>query len=312
MIPIDVSHAFFRTFHMNQEAVLVNNKYIAHLLIGQFLGFAKKLGASKQNIPVLCVDSKPTWRYDYYEQHKHQFPEYDGMTYKGNRVKDPTIPWDNLNEIINDVLDSLQKYSDFYVVKVDMTEADDVIAVLSKTFKKDEEIWIASSDKDFVQLQDDRVKIYDPLKKEFKPELDVKLFKIIHNIIGDTSDNILAIKPRTKEATAVKMLKDLNVLLETNPSMKAKYEFNRNLIDLDCIPTHLSEAIIEEYKKQSFNYNVTGLMKMMMKYDLREHAENIQNFKLTDALIKTTLNQKYIEANKNAEISRGSLEEFFE
>lgn len=311
MIIQDFSHAMHRTLRMNKEQVIQNYDFLSHLLLSQVTSFISKLGASKHNKFVIAVDST-SWRKDYYAQNKQQFPEMREMTYKGNRVKDTDIDWTKVYNICNDICDVLKKYSDIYVVKVDGAEADDIIAVLTQEFKSKENIWIASGDKDFIQLQDHPVvSIYDPLKHAFKPEQNVEMFKKIHTIIGDKSDNIPAIKPRVQEKTALKMLKDLDTLLATNPTMKAKYEFNEHLILFEHIPVDIREKIIEEYNNQCYSYNGMKLLGEFSRLKLNKFSEDINKFKLVDFEVKTKLNQFFVQKQKDKDMAERSLEDFF-
>jgi hypothetical protein len=313
MILFDFSYFCHRIIHPSKEKIIENPHFFSHLIMTQILQYIKKFGASKQNKMVLCLDSKVSWRHTYYLEHKPNTPDYIGKTYKGDRVKDTTIPWDTIYDAMDNVCGALRDCSDLFVVKVDNAEADDIIAVLSKRFCKDETVWVLSPDKDFVQLQiQNKVAVYDPLKGAFKPEQDIALFKTIHNIIGDKADSILAIKPRTQEATAIKMLKDLNELLQTNVEMRTKFDFNKTLIDFDHIPKEIENDILGEFYKQEHNYNMTGLMKMFMKYKLSEHAQNITSFKLPDLPYATKLNQYFVTYQKNVEVSRGNLLDFFD
>lgn len=84
------------------------------------------------------------------------------------------------------------------IICIDNYEGDDVISYLTKKFEKDSEITICSTDKDFIQLLNESVKIYNPNKKEFLNEQ--KVFEkyeiypqnfLLHRILtGDSSDNI--------------------------------------------------------------------------------------------------------------------------
>ena len=88
-----------------------------------------------------------------------------------------------------------------YRLIIDNVEADDTIAYLTSHFKDGEQI-IVSSDKDFYQLLDDKVKIYNAMKKLFFTKEDcIKQFNIHpHNfviakaIVGDGSDNLHGVK----------------------------------------------------------------------------------------------------------------------
>ncbi|OUU15247.1 MAG: hypothetical protein CBB97_24080 [Candidatus Endolissoclinum sp. TMED37] len=76
-------------------------------------------------------------------------------------------------------------------------EADDVIGYLAKNLL-DDEIIIASSDKDFYQLLSENVKMYSPTKKKFITHEDVRDEHLISSVnfatarcfVGDNSDNI--------------------------------------------------------------------------------------------------------------------------
>ena len=84
---------------------------------------------------------------------------------------------------------------------IDYIEADDIMAYAARhIFKK--EVLIVSSDKDFLQLVDDRISVYLPTKKKMMYEDDVKeLYGVpSKNLVyyrifdGDKSDNIPGVK----------------------------------------------------------------------------------------------------------------------
>jgi 5'-3' exonuclease len=98
----------------------------------------------------------------------------------------------------------LEEYlKDLPIVKIsiDDIEADDVIAYLVKVYKDDNEVMIASSDKDFYQLLEKNVKIFNSATKSFVIESDVlakfniapKNFALARALIGDKSDNVSGI-----------------------------------------------------------------------------------------------------------------------
>lgn len=82
----------------------------------------------------------------------------------------------------------------------DGTEADDVIAYLANNYllDKDSQVFVMSSDKDFMQLVDDRVHVWSPTKKKMFYADDVletygilpANFALYRALIGDDSDNI--------------------------------------------------------------------------------------------------------------------------
>jgi DNA polymerase-1 len=88
----------------------------------------------------------------------------------------------------------------FTVITLDSTEADDVVAYIAHDYLK-EQVFIMSSDKDFLQLVDDRVHIWSPTKKKLYYTADVFEqygvypcnFPLYRAVTGDASDNIKGI-----------------------------------------------------------------------------------------------------------------------
>jgi len=88
------------------------------------------------------------------------------------------------------------------VISIDHIEADDAIAYIATQMYKDGRVTIMSGDKDFMQLVNDRVQIWSPIKKKVYGIADVINEYGIHpsNFIyyrileGDSSDNIDGVK----------------------------------------------------------------------------------------------------------------------
>ena len=89
-------------------------------------------------------------------------------------------------------------YLPLTTVAIDNVEADDVIAYLAVDKFKDSNVTIVSSDKDFLQLASNKIKIWSPTKKklygcaELLMEYGISCKNFINYRIleGDTSDNI--------------------------------------------------------------------------------------------------------------------------
>ena len=311
MILIDYSHLWYRSIFPNKNMILENINFCAHTTLSMILNVSKQFGASRKNPLVLAIDSKPSWRHKYYETFSADIPGYEGLSYKGHRVKDPIFDWERMDAINKDVLEALKLYSDFYVIDVKYAEADDVIAVLAQDVT-DDSYYVVSSDKDFKQLQRHNVHIFDPIKGIFLPEIDVEHFKKIHFMIGDKSDNILAIKPKIAEKTADKLYPELETLLATIPEMRMKYEFNKVLIDFECIPNYIKNKITNNMNQQIFSFNAKGLTDMFRKYELSNLTERISEFKLYDKE-KTTHMISQIKQQKSIEnYIDNCLDGFFE
>ena len=83
---------------------------------------------------------------------------------------------------------------------IDKIEADDTIAYLSQKLKDD--VIIYSADQDFLQLVNNRVTVYSPIKKKFYKSKDVfeqyglypQNFITMKCLMGDKSDNLPGVK----------------------------------------------------------------------------------------------------------------------
>jgi DNA polymerase-1 len=88
------------------------------------------------------------------------------------------------------------------MLSLDNVEADDTIAYCALEHFKDWNVIIMSADKDFLQLVDDRVKVWSPTKKKLYGPAEVvgeynitsKNFVLFRALDGDDSDNIPGIK----------------------------------------------------------------------------------------------------------------------
>ena len=107
------------------------------------------------------------------------------------------------------------------IYSIDKVEADDVIAYICKQVLKDSKHFIMSSDKDFLQLVDDRIAVWSPTKKKlyFKEDVQNDFEVPAHNYLtyrlltGDKSDCIPGIP-----GSGLKTLqKRLPILFEDTP-----------------------------------------------------------------------------------------------
>lgn len=313
----DTSHMIARVVHANRDAVVHNPEFVSHLVFTNVLYTAQKFGASRENPMIMALDTKPYWRDQYYAENRMKFAEYKNPKfekYKGQRQKDDTIPWDAIYEVYGNVMSALQAHSDFFVIGVQGAEADDVIAICAKYYaEKGQESIVVSSDKDFRQLHEPpRVQVWDPIKKCFIPSIVVEHWKKVHAIMGDKGDNIQAIRPRVAEKTAEKMVKDLDYLLQTDPDLRERYEFNRTLTDFDRIPSNITQKVIDTVESQGYNYDAMKLLKTFQQFRLAKIAERIHQFKLPQTAPKFSSEATHFkQAAKVKEYHENTLESFF-
>lgn len=104
---------------------------------------------------------------------------------------------DNRNWQIRTII-ALAKNLPVVQIYVENCEADDVIGYICRYKFPDDRKVVLSSDKDFYQLLNDKVRIYNPSSKRFVHEVDVlerfqisaQNFCIAKAICGDASDNV--------------------------------------------------------------------------------------------------------------------------
>jgi 5'-3' exonuclease len=164
----------------------------------------------KTNEFIFCWDSRKSFR-------KNICP-----TYKANRHKDVTpeeekirsLLFDQISELRNSIIPKLGFKNNF--IKTGY-EADDLIAYTVLMNPK-EEFTIISTDQDLYQVLNDKVRIYNIIKKNFftradfeeKFQLHPTFFREIKAIAGCTSDFVKGIKG-VGEATAAKYLRQEQV-----------------------------------------------------------------------------------------------------
>ncbi|NUJ97892.1 hypothetical protein HGA92_03855 [Candidatus Gracilibacteria bacterium] len=113
--------------------------------------------------------------------------------YKATRDRMP----DNLREQLQDI-NTLVETMGLKVIEEPGYEADDIIGSMAKKYSDDYEIYILTGDKDLYALVNEKVKIYDTLKKKIfglketkeKFEIEACFVSDYLAIVGDSSDNI--------------------------------------------------------------------------------------------------------------------------
>jgi 5'-3' exonuclease len=147
------------------------------------------------------------------------------------------------------------------ILKHPHLEADDCIALsvkyLLQKYGTSCEIYIITSDKDYLQLSGPNVHLYNLSYKNIAsskssrgdPETDLEI-KII---MGDSSDNIPSVFPKCGPKTAQKCIDDPAFFLKKmseNPEIYQKqYELNQLLVDFNNIPDYLQSEFYATIKK---------------------------------------------------------------
>jgi 5'-3' exonuclease len=136
-------------------------------------------------------------------------------------------------------------------------EADDCIAIsvkyLLNTYSTSN-IYIITSDKDYLQLAQERVQIYNLAFKKLteqksstgNPNSDL-FCKIL---TGDTSDNISSVFPKCGPKTAMKYYQNQELFkqkLQESTTYQTAYELNSKIIDFNNIPEELVQELLQKF-----------------------------------------------------------------
>ncbi len=136
-------------------------------------------------------------------------------------------------------------------------EADDCVAITAKHIvdtQEDSNVWIITSDMDYLQLASERIKLYDLKYKDLtnsKNSFNNAQKDLFCKIVtGDKSDNIPAVLPKCGMKTASKFYDNPDLFqdkLNITSGAKERYERNKLIIDFDRIPIEL----INDFKESN-------------------------------------------------------------
>ncbi len=144
------------------------------------------------------------------------------------------------------------------ILKHDHLEADDCIALAVKHLLAREpncEIYIITSDKDYLQLSGANVHLYNLAFKNLAEQKsstnNAKCDLFCKILTGDPSDNIPSVFPKCGPKTALKYFENEELLekkLAEDEKYRKQYELNRTIIDFNYIPKELSSAFLDTLK----------------------------------------------------------------
>jgi hypothetical protein len=230
---------------------------------------------------VICADGMNTWRKEY-------FPEYKAHRKKSR--SESSMNWESIFETLHTVREEIKQNLPYKVIHMEGAEADDIIGALTyetQEFGKDEPVMIISSDKDFIQLQKFKnVKQWSPIQKKQVKEKNPRTYLFNHICRGDPGDGIPNILSKdtafTDESSRQSPLRQsvVEFYMENsdvegmNMPMEVFRNFQRNktLIDLNEIPRHIYNSIVNKYNEQKpahrmkvLNYLITKRCKNLIE-----------------------------------------------
>ena len=236
---------------------------------------------------ILAVDDKNSWRKAYFRRYKE--------SRKKQRDKSD-VNWKELFENIENIVADLRHHMPFKVIKIRSAEADDVIGVLATVLR--DNCVVISNDEDYLQLCSDRVKIYNPGKKEYTVCDDPQGFIHKKSYIGQKKDDIFNIitpsdwgeteettgkrKPGFGEVAYRKVLNegfdewlDKRHINKWYGEIDVKENLKRNkiLMDFNYIPQTIKGRIIDAYNNYTFP-PPSNIYQFFKKYNMRGFLED--------------------------------------
>jgi DNA polymerase-1 len=273
---IDGLNLFFRNFAMMN---MINPDGVH---IGGLGGFFRSLGAMIRKID-------PTEVYVVFDgagssnNRKNLLPEY-----KSGRNLQRITNWEvfeDQGEENDSKVDQIVRIIQYLktlpvrTVSIDKVEADDIIAHYSKTLpkKKEDKVFIISSDKDFLQLINENVIVYRPMEKEYYTEATmVEKYKmspsnfIIHKtLLGDNSDKIKGVKGLGGKG----LLKKFPELMEKDLTLDDIYNICESKFKDHVVYARIIQGI-EELEK---NYKVMDLSNPMIDENDEKYLNKVAN-----------------------------------
>ena len=273
---IDGLNTFIRSFSVNPAM----NDDGVH--IGGIAGFLKSIRYTLSVIkPTRCIivfDGKNGSK-----RRRKIYPEYKAqrkIKKRLNRNVDwGTAPADE-QESMKLQMGRLVEYLEYLpltLVSIDGVEADDVMAYISKQLLLKSKIVLMSTDKDFLQLVDNRISVWSPTKKIlYTPEkvtdeygIPSKNLLTYRILDGDKSDNINGVQGA-----------GLKSIIKYIPSITEDNEFNaKNLLDF-VNNSDSKIKLLENIKNSSNLIKRNYLLMQLNKVDIPNHTKR----KITDTV----------------------------
>ena len=280
---IDGLNTFIRVF----SVIPTTNDDGVH--VGGMVGFLRSIGYTinmfRPTRVIIVFDGKGGST-----RRRKLFPEYKQKRktkYRVNRAYDFASQEDEKQNMIM----QLQRVVEYLetlpitVMSYDNIEADDTIGYLCKQVLTESDITVMSTDKDFLQLANSRIKVWSPTKKKMYDE-DAVLNEYgisSHNLIwyrvldGDKSDNITGVK-----GLGLKTIQKKLPFLSEN-----------RIVEMDEVITELPESkdVIElNYKlMQLSDVDISGSTKTKIIEKIREPINRLIKFKFEKMFLEDKL-----------------------
>ncbi len=266
---VDGLNTFIRSFAVNPA---INED---GLHIGGLMGFLKSIRYTsdilKPSRVIIVFDGK-----NGSGRRQKIYPEYKS-TRKVKRRLNRNVDWgtapqdeeQSMKQQMGRLIEYLEQLP-LTLVCIDGIEADDTMAYISQQILKDSDIFLMSTDKDFLQLVDDRVKIWSPTKKKLYDKNKIFEEYGIHSknmltyriLDGDKSDNINGIHGA-----------GLKSLIKFIPQLSEDKNFTaKDLLEF-AEKSDSKIKLLENIKKGSNIIKRNYLLMQLQKVDIPNHTK---------------------------------------
>ena len=263
----------------NHTELVFEEGLVRHMILNSLRLYKQKFGKVYGSMVIAC-DDKQYWR-------KDLFPYYKAGRKKTREQSD--IDWPSVFETLNKIREEIKQNLPYTVVHVEHCEADDIIATIC--INSSEDVLILSADKDFIQLHNERVIQFDPIRKRNVQVEDPKHYLkelIIKGDSGDgipnvlSDDNCFVEGTRQKPIQKTKLTKWLQLswtsLGDQVPEIRKGLERNIKLIDLSQIPPDISSKIWQEYQTQLATPKKVNIIGYLQEHKLKTMMEHAGDF----------------------------------
>ena len=290
---IDGLNTFIRVF----SAIPTTNEDGIH--IGGIVGFLRSIGYTINMVrptrTIIVFDGKGGSN-----RRRKIFPEYKAgrkMSVRLNRHLDVSLTREDEHKMMIRQLNRVIEYLEclpLTMMNIENVEADDVIGYSAKHIFNDK-CTIMSTDKDFLQLVDERIKVYSPTKKLMYDEerikneygIDAKNFLLYRILDGDKSDGIPGIKGA-----------GLKTLLKVFPYLESPHQFTIEDImkssDANKDKYKICETIVKEKDQMFLNKRLMDLTDGVMSGNSRLKVKNQMDLPI-QRLIKHKFQRMFLE-----------------
>ena len=272
---IDGLNTFIRSFVMNPST----NDDGIH--VGGIKGFLLSVGYAIKNIKptrvIICFDGaggsqRRRKLHPEYKQNRKVNRKLLRAAHQENTAEDDKLAMKyQMQRLI-----AYLKRCPVTIAIIDKIEADDTIAYITKQILKESQCFIMSSDKDFLQLVDDRVVVWAPTKKKmyFRQNVEEEYDLLPENyilykcLLGDKGDNVPGIRGLGHKT----LLKHLPILFDDDVlDLEYIIEYAKQNIDLN----RSMKLIVDNEEKLYLNYKLMQLHEADISGTTKEKIINI-------------------------------------